>query len=83
MKALGGASSSGEKATASGGRVLQYHKVENTGGLLGAELSQQPTLVRWLLYLLALAFFAGLAWGAYRLTGAARHNASMIRDVEQ
>ena len=83
MQALGGATVAGERRTTSGKRLLQYHKVENTGGLLSAELSQQPFFVRWLLYLLAAGLFAGLAWGAYRLTGAARQSADMVRDVER
>jgi hypothetical protein len=83
VQAMGGAAAAGERRTTSGKRVLQYHKVENTGGLLGAELSQQPFLVRWLLYLLAAGLFAGLAWGAYRLTGVARQSADMVRDVDE
>jgi len=83
VKAMGGAAAAGERATTSGKRMLQYHKVENTGGLLGAELSQQPFFVRWLMYLLAVAFFAGLAWGAYRLTGAARQSAESVREAPE
>ncbi len=82
VQALGGGTAAGERRTTSGKRVLQYHKVENTGGLLGAELSQQPFFVRWGLYLLAAGLFAGLAWGAFQLTGAARQSADMVRDVD-
>lgn len=37
------------------------------GGLLSSDLSQQPALVRWGVMLLALALFAGVLWGSFRL----------------
>ena len=37
------------------------------GGLLSSDLSQQPALVRWGMILLALALFAGVVWGSFRL----------------
>lgn len=36
-------------------------------GLLSSDLSQQPLLVRWALYLIAIGLFLGLAWGTYNL----------------
>lgn len=75
----GGRSATGERA-AGGGRVLQYNKVEDRGGLMGAELGQQPSAVRWLLYLLAVVVFLGLAYGAYTLTAGSRRNAAVMEE---
>lgn len=49
-------------------RVLQYKRVEQRRGVLAADLGQQPAWVRWSVYLFAVALFAALAFGAYRLT---------------
>jgi predicted component of type VI protein secretion system len=49
-------------------RVLQYNRVEQREGLFAADLEQQPIGIRWALYLLAFAFFAALAYGAFELT---------------
>lgn len=84
--ALGAAASAaarGTRKTAAGGRVLQYHRVENAGGFLGADLAQQSLPVRILLYALALALFAALAFGTYQLTSSLRRSAAAIEgDVE-
>lgn len=47
--------------------VLQSAVSGRSAGLLSGDLGQQPLLVRWGLYLLAVAFFIGLAWGVSRL----------------
>jgi hypothetical protein len=50
---------------AAGERVLQYHKVENRGGLANADLSQVSAPVKALLVVLALAILAAVAWFAF------------------
>ncbi len=55
----------GEKKTSSGGRVLQYSRIENRSGLMNADLSQQPLWLRSLAYLFAIALLIGLAYGAF------------------
>jgi len=69
--ALGGPVA-GARGTTSGGRILQYQRVEDHGGLLGSELSQQSLGVRLALYALVAMLFVGLAWLAYWLTSSAR-----------
>jgi len=59
------------------GRVLQYHRVPETGSALSFELAQLPAWQRYGLYLLALAVLAGATAAAFlgaafvkeRLTG--------------
>ncbi|MFT5050554.1 MAG: pSer/pThr/pTyr-binding forkhead associated (FHA) protein [Chlamydiales bacterium] len=58
----------GEQSTASGGRILQYKNVQEHAGFLSADLGQYPIWVRIGVLVLALAFFVGLAFGAFRLT---------------
>lgn len=48
--------------------ILQYHKVENRGGLLAAELGQQPLWVRTLVVVASLALFALVFWFVFRGT---------------
>lgn len=73
LEALGGAGAvAGERSTASGKRVLQYHRVENRSGVMSADIGQQSMLVRWLIYVLVAAVFVGLVWGVYHLTVSAR-----------
>ena len=69
--ALGGPVA-GARGTTSGGRILQYRRVEDRGGLLGSEVSQQPLAVRVALYAAVAALFVGLAWLAYWLSSSAR-----------
>ena len=47
------------------GRVLQYHRVPDTGSVLSFELAQLPAWKRWGIYFLALALLAGVAWLAF------------------
>ena len=56
------------RGTASGGRVLQYRRIEERPGFFAADLGQQSLLLRWSLYLLALALFVGLTYGAFLMT---------------
>lgn len=61
------------------GRILQYHRVAETGSPLASELSQLPGWKRYGLYLLGLLLLAGAAAAAFlgaafvkgRLAGAA------------
>ena len=48
--------------------VLQYSKVENTGSFFQSELTQQPWYVQVGVWLLALALFAAIGWGAFHAT---------------
>ncbi|MCB9871475.1 MAG: FHA domain-containing protein [Planctomycetes bacterium] len=50
-----------------GGGVLQFHKVEDRGGLAAADLAQMSGPIRLLMVLLALAIAAGLFYVAMRL----------------
>lgn len=68
--------------TAAGGKVLQYHKVENRNGFFSTELGQQPLLVRILLYLLLVAVLGGLMWGAYQVTAGLRRTDGTISEFE-
>lgn len=73
--AMGGATGGARattSATTSGGRILQYQRVENRPGLLGADLAQLPAAVRFGLYALVLVVVAALAWGAFQLTASAK-----------
>ncbi len=49
-----------------GHRTLQYHRVEDRPGLMGADLAQVPLALRWLAYLLVIGFAVGLAYLAFR-----------------
>ncbi len=67
-----GASSAASVATSSSAHdparpILQHVGAGRSGGLFSSDLGQQPLLVRWGLYLLAAAFFAGLVWGVQHL----------------
>lgn len=79
-EALGGAQAGagGVRETAGGKRVLQYNKVENRTGMLGADLSQQGSGTRWVLYGLVVVAFAALAYGAYSLTAASKRSAAEL-----
>jgi predicted component of type VI protein secretion system len=79
-QALGGAPAGGARSTTGGGRILQYNKVENRAGAFGADLGQQTTGTRWLLYALVVLLFGALVYGAYTLTSAARRNAALVQD---
>lgn len=46
-------------------RVLQYHRVEDSGSKLSTELSQLPAWARLTLWLLALALLAAVFWFAF------------------
>lgn len=54
----------------SGERVLQYHKLENRGGLANADLAQLSGPVKWTLVLFAVGLMAALAWLAFSGTAA-------------
>jgi pSer/pThr/pTyr-binding forkhead associated (FHA) protein len=57
------------KASAAGTRpVLQYHRTEGAGGVLGADLAQRPLWVRAAVWLLGLGLLGALAYGALELT---------------
>lgn len=71
-----GAPVGGARATTSGGRILQYQRVENRPGLFGADLAQLPAATRIGLYALVLAVVAALAWGAFRLAASAKRAAA-------
>lgn len=71
-EALGGAKVGGTSQSTSGSRPLQYHKVEDRRGLLGADLGQQTSTTRWLIYVLVVAMFAALCFGAYTFTAASK-----------
>ncbi|MDA1264631.1 MAG: hypothetical protein O2816_06090, partial [Planctomycetota bacterium] len=70
----------GVRTKNAGRKVLQYHKVENRPGMLGAELGQQTIGVRVLLYALVVAMFAALAYGAYSLTSASKRSAAILEE---
>lgn len=70
--ALGGAKVSGTSQSTSGSRPLQYHKVENRRGLLGADLDQQTSTTRWLIYALVVVIFLALGYGAYTFTATSK-----------
>ena len=48
-------------------RVLQYHKVEDKGGLLAEDLSQRGPWFRLMVWLLVLALSVGVVWGIQHL----------------
>jgi len=79
-EALGGAQApaDGVREAAGGKRVLQYNKVENRRGMLGADLAQQSSGARWALYGLVVVVFAALAYGAYSLTAASKRSAAEL-----
>ncbi len=58
----------GSNAMAGGNRVLQYQAKAQRDGIAGADLAQLSLPLRLAMYALGLAAFAGLAYGAYRLT---------------
>ncbi len=80
-EALGGTPSRPTGTTASGGKVLQYQKRENRGGLLSTDISQQPLLVRWLLYILLVGACGGMVWAAYHLTTSVRRTDATLDQV--
>jgi len=81
-QAMGASAPGAAGRTAAGGKVLQYHKVENRSGLFSTDLSQQSILVRTLLYLLLVAVLGGLMWGAYQMTTGLRRTDGTISDLE-
>jgi hypothetical protein len=66
------AGAGGERATAGGGRILQYHKQERRSGLFTTDFAQQPAWIRWGAIVLLFALAAALAWGAFELTRSMR-----------
>jgi predicted component of type VI protein secretion system len=81
-QAMGASAPGAAGRTAAGGKVLQYHKVENRSGLFSTDLSQQSILVRTLLYLLLVAVLGGLMWGAYQMTVGLRRTDGTISEFE-
>lgn len=81
-QAMGASAPGAGGRTAAGGKVLQYHKVENRSGLFSTDLGQQPLLVRTLLYLLLVAVLGGLMWGAYQVTAGLRRTDGTISEFE-
>ncbi len=65
-------SAGGERATAGGGRILQYHKQERRSGLFTTDFGQQPAWIRWGAILVLAAFAVALAWGAFEFTRSLR-----------
>ena len=72
----------GERSTTSGGRILQYSKVENQGGLFGSELAQLSGGARAVIYLLVIAGVAALGWGAFQLTAGAKRSSVPVLEEE-
>lgn len=72
----------GARSTTSGGRILQYSKVENQGGLFGSELSQLSGGARVVIYLLVIAGVAALGWGAFQLTAGAKRSSAPVLEEE-
>ena len=68
------------RSSAASRAALQYQRIENRGGLLSADLSQEGGVVRWLIYLLVLVFFLALAYGTYRLTTLSRRTAANLEE---
>ncbi|MFT7680383.1 MAG: hypothetical protein ACI8QC_004389 [Planctomycetota bacterium] len=64
----------GANKTVGGGRVLQYQASGQRQGMFSVDLSQQPAVVRYALYLLLVAIMGGLAFGAFKLTQGMREN---------
>lgn len=81
--ALGGRPAASERATHSGGRILQYNKVPDRAGILHADLGQQSFLVRSLLYLLGLGVFLAIGYGMYRLVATLREQAQPVAPIEE
>ncbi|MAG63548.1 hypothetical protein CMO84_08510 [Candidatus Woesearchaeota archaeon] len=81
-QAMGASAPGAAGRTAAGGKVLQYHKVENRSGFFSTDIGQQPILVRALLYLLLVAVLGGLMWGAYQLTAGLRRTDGTISEFE-
>lgn len=77
-QAMGGAAAPGAQATSSGGRILQYQKVDNRSGMMGTEMGQQTGMTRLLMYALVALLCSALAYGAYTLTTASRRNAALV-----
>lgn len=67
----------------SGERILQYHKVANTGGVAGADMAQLPAAVRWILILVAVIVMAGLAYLAFSGTNFLKSRIAAPESVEQ
>lgn len=66
------------------GRVLQYHRHDDTGGgLLSADLSQLPAWKRGALVLLALAAAGALFYGAWWTTTYLRSQGGAAPDAEE
>lgn len=59
----------GEPVVQSRQRVLQYHKQDDRGGVLGDDLGQMGTPARLLVYVLVLAGAVGLFWLAMSVAG--------------
>jgi len=73
----------GARKTQSGGRVLQYNKVENRSGLFATDLSQQGAGVRWMIYVAVVLVVVALAYGAFLMTTTLRRQAAdSTPDVE-
>lgn len=66
-QSLGGGAVAGSAKTASGGRVLQFNRVEQRTGVFATDLSQHPTWVRFMAYALVIAVFGGMVYGSFKL----------------
>ena len=82
VEAMGASAPGAAGRTAAGGKVLQYKKIDNRSGLFATDISQQPLLVRTLLYLLLVAVLGGLMWGAYQVTAELRRTDGTISETE-
>jgi hypothetical protein len=63
--------------------VLQYNRVENRPGFLGAELGQQPWWIQLAVGLLAVAVFVVIGWLAFRATLWMRGGAGDVPVIEE
>jgi hypothetical protein len=66
-KPRGGGISSVEVKTGRSGRLLQYHKIEDRGGLFSEDLSQRGAFFKFLLFLALLALGAILFFFAFEM----------------
>jgi len=76
--------SSAAPNAASARSVLQFQRFEDQGGFLASDLGQQPLWVKTVLAIVLLALFAGLFWGAFRVTAYLRSSGvARTENVEQ
>ncbi len=66
-KPRGGGASSVEVKTGGSGRLLQYHKIEDKGGLFSEDLSQRGGLFKLLLFLVLLVVGGLLFYFAFQM----------------